>query len=481
MLTRLLKRAAIVAVVLAGLAGVLYAMGFRLTLYGGGIPRLARPPSLDEQAAAVAAHRQAQRAAVPAPAAAPPPAPAGDAANPVPAAPTRVSPPPAAPAYWTDFRGPLRDGHYRERPILTDWPAGLRPVWKQPVGGGHASFVVAEGRAFTIEQRGNEEVVSAYDVPTGRELWTSSWPATFTEFYGGAGPRATPTWHAGTLFALGATGELRALDAGTGALKWRTNILEDSGAANLQWGMAASPLVVGETVVVVPGGSGGSIAAYNRATGRRVWSALDDQAAYSSPMLVSLAGVPQIVVFTASRLLGLSLDGARVLWELPWHTQGGINVAQPLILGGNRIFLSSGYGVGAALVEVSRDADRFAVRELWRTNRMKNQFTSSVHHDGFIYGLDEAILACLDAATGELKWKGGRYGHGQVMLASGHLVVVTEDGDLALVRATPERHAEVARLPILDGKTWNHPAIADGYLLVRNTTEMAALDLRVAR
>ena len=340
--------------------------------------------------------------------------------------------------------------------------------------------MVAGGRAFTIEQRGNDEVASAYDVATGRELWTSRWPATFSEAYGGDGPRATPVWHDATLFVLGAAGELRALDAASGRLQWRTNILEDAGASNIEYGVAASPLVVGETVVVLPGGSGGrSVVAYRRDSGKQVWSALDDDASYSSPMLVTLGGVEQIVVFTATRLVGLSLDGAQVLWEIPWETRSGINPSQPLILGHDRVFVSTGYGMGAAMFSLSRNGSAFAVREVWRTNRMKNQFTSSVYHDGYIYGLDEAILACVDAATGELKWKGGRYGYGQVMLASGHLVVVTEGGDLALVRATPDRHVELARVPALDGRTWNHPAMADGYLLIRNASEMAAFDLRV--
>jgi outer membrane protein assembly factor BamB len=176
--------------------------------------------------------------------------------------------------------------------------------------------------------------------------------------------------------------------------------------------------------------------------------------------------------------MGLTPEAGAVLWEYPWQTYNDITVAQPLLLGGDRVFISSGYGVGAAALEVSAAEGRFAVREVWRNTRMKNKFTSSVLHEGFIYGLDEAILACVDAATGELKWKGGRYGYGQVLLASGHLVVLAEDGDLALVRATPARHEEVARFPVLNGKTWNHPALSGGYLLVRNLAEMAAFDLR---
>ena len=243
--------------------------------------------------------------------------------------------------------------------------------------------------------------------------------------------------------------------------------------------MAASPLVIGQAVIVLPGGPGGrSVVAYDRQTGNRVWSALDDQQGYASPMLATLGGVRQLLVFSASRLMGLTPDNGDVLWDYRWTTMSDINVAQPLVVGDNRVFLSSGYGTGAAVIELTPAGNAFAVREVWRNTRMKNRFASSVLHEGTIYGLDESILAAVDAATGELRWKGGRYGYGQLLLASGHLIVLTEDGDLALVRATPERHEEVARFPVLEGKTWNPPAIAGGILLDRNLAEMAAFDLR---
>jgi outer membrane protein assembly factor BamB len=492
MIRRILNAAALVFLLILLSAGVLYAFGLRIVLDGGGTPHVRFLRSAASQADAVEKHRQAQRdssAAAPVAAAQgareEAPAPAA-----VPAAATAASPVPKAEesadprdAYWTDFRGPLRDGHYRERPIRTDWPPdGLKPMWKQPVGGGYASFVIARGRAFTIEQRGEEEVVAAYDVRSGREVWTNRWQAAFREFMGGDGPRATPTWADGRVYALGATGELRCLDEAGGKVVWRTNILEDAGAQNLQWGMSASPLIVDDTVVVLPGGrEGASVVAYHRDSGKRVWSALDDQQAYSSPMLVTLAGVRQILVFSATRIAGITPDGGTLLWEHPWKTQFDIHASQPLVIGDDRVFLSTGYGTGAAVLEITTTGTKQAAREVWRNIRMKNQFTSSVLHDGFIYGLDEAILACVDAATGDLKWKGGRYGYGQVMLASGHLIVLSEDGDLALVRATPERHDELVRFSVLEGKTWNHPAIADGLLLVRNINEMAAFDLRPSR
>ena len=382
--------------------------------------------------------------------------------------------------YWPDFRGPRRDGRYDETTIRTDWPRdGLPRLWKQPIGLGYASFVVADGRAFTIEQRRQREVVAAYDVETGRELWRHGWDGEFRELMGGDGPRATPTYHDGRLYALGALGELRCLDARTGALVWRRNILADTNAPNLSWGMAGAPLIVDDKVIVLPGGPRGkSVAAYHRTTGKPVWTALDDPQAYASPMLVTIGGVRQILIVSAKRAVGLTVDDGRLLWEYPWVTDMGISVAQPLLLGTDRVFLSAGYGHGAAVFEVTRTGDGFSTRTVWDNTRMKNKFTSSVLHQGYIYGLDEAILACLDAATGDLKWKGGRYGYGQVMLAGDRLIVLAENGDVALVQATPERYDEVAKFSAITGKTWNHPVIADGRLLVRNLREMAAFDIR---
>lgn len=492
MIRKLLKGAAIVVVLLVVAAGVLYLFGARILLDGGANPYVGFVRSADAQADEIARHRDAQRAkageagvageAGPAAEAGVSPAsPASPALPGLPPSPGLPASPasPALPAAWTDFRGPARDGHYRGA-IRTDWPAaGLTPLWKQPSGAGYASFVSDGSRAYTIEQRGPQEVVAAYDVMTGRELWTHGWDARFSEMLGGDGPRATPTLSDGRLYALGGAGELRAIDARTGRMLWRTNILTDSGATNREWGMAGSPLIVDGTVVVTPGGPNGeSVVAYDAATGKIAWSALDERTSYSSPMLATIGGVRQILFFSATKVMGIAPVGGRVLWEYPWVTDPRVNASQPVLIGDNRVFVSTGYGKGAAVIELTREGDAFGVREVWRNIRMKNQFSTSVLHEGYLYGLDGPILACVDAATGDLKWKGGRYGYGQVMLADGHLIVLTEDGDMALVRATPERHEELTRFQVFDARTWNHPAIVGGILLVRNLAEMAAFDLR---
>ncbi len=487
----MLKKLLVFVVVVGAIAFGLYHFArLRIALDGTGLrPHVRRAPDFT----ALEAHRARQReraGAISQPAAST--ASSGVASNPatdarpvadgadLSAGSSGVDGGPTSPGYWPDFRGPHRDGRYAETPIRTDWPrGGLPQLWKQPIGLGYASFVAAGGRAFTIEQRRGQEVVAAYDVETGREVWTNSWDAAFTEGMGGDGPRATPTYHEGRVYALGAIGELRCLDARSGALIWRRDILRENGASNLQWGMSASPLIVDDRVIVLPGGrSGRSVVAYDKSTGEPLWHALDDQAGYTSPMVVTLGGVRQLLVVTASRAVGLAVDDGRLFWEFPWETSMGINVAQPLLLGGDRVFLSAGYDHGAAVVEVDPQRGSLCGAHVWENNRMKNKFTSSVLQSGYIYGLDEAILACIDAATGELKWKGGRYGYGQVLLAGDHLIVLTEDGEVVLVQATPERHVELARFPAIDGKTWNHPVIAGGRLLVRNLQEMAAFDIR---
>ncbi|HEX7174846.1 MAG TPA: PQQ-binding-like beta-propeller repeat protein [Pyrinomonadaceae bacterium] len=381
--------------------------------------------------------------------------------------------------YWTNFRGPSRDGRYEERQVKTSWPAeGLQLLWKQPVGGGYASFVVADGTAYTIEQRRGQEVVAAYNASTGRELWTNAWNATFSPDDTGDGPRSTPTFDDGRLYALGATGEFRCLDAKTGRAIWSKNILSDNGAQNIQWGQAAAPLIVDDKVIVMPGGtSGKTVVAYNKMTGARVWNSMSDQASYTSPVLTTLAGRRQIVVVTARRLAGLAPEDGAVLWEHPWSNGYGINVSQPIVVAANRVFISSGYGKGSALVEVAGSGNTYTARAVWENTSLKAKFNSPVYHDGHVYGFDESIMACIDVNTGERKWKGGRYGYGQVIFASGHLIVTTEEGDVVLVRATPAAHTEVARFKAVEGKTWNVPVIADGRLLVRNANEMAAFKL----
>ncbi len=382
----------------------------------------------------------------------------------------------ALPGYWTDFRGPGRRGVYDETAIRLDWPdEGLPLLWRQPVGPGYGSFTVAEGLAFTLEQRRANEAVTAYDLATGAEVWIHGYAARFDETLSGEGPRATPVYADGSVYNLGTTGELRCLDASNGELRWRRDVLAEEGAQNLKYGLASSPLVVGD-VVIAQGAR--SVRAYERATGEPRWSAFDERMAYASPALARLCGREQLVVFTAERICGLDASSGSILWSHPWKVTYGLSCSQPVFVDERRILLSAGYGIGAALVELERDGDTFTARRVWKNARLKNRFNSSVLHEGHVYGLDEGRLVCLEAATGNRLWKGGRYGYGQVLLTAGHLVISSEDGELALVRATPETYEELARFDGIDGMTCNLPALAHGFLLLRNHEEMACFDAR---
>lgn len=468
---RILKYGLMVILAVAAIIGVLFALGMKVEVDGSGSrPMISfhKPDKHVEEIEKLAERElaNARTEVAPAPEAAP-------VAEPAATAPVAPPAPPRAP--WPSFYGPNRDGHYTETPILTEWPGkGLPEQWRRPVGGGYASMTVAEGLVFTIEQRRAEEVAAAYDLATGRQRWSSAWPGDFREPLGGPGPRATPTYDDGRVYVLGAEGEFRCLEARTGKLVWRKNILEDNGARNLEWAMAASPLVVDGIVVVLPGGGGGrSVVAYDKLTGERAWGALDDKAGYAAPMAVTLAGQRQIIALTADRAVGLGIEDGKLLWQTPWKTSYDVNSAMPVITGPSQFILTSGYGTGAKLVEITKSGDTFSARDLWSSQSMKAKFNNVVLHEGVIYGLDEGILAAMDAATGKRLWKGGRYGYGQLLLAQGHLVVTTEQGEVVLVKANPARHEELARFSALDGKTWNVPALAEGRLLVRNTTEMA--------
>ena len=382
--------------------------------------------------------------------------------------------------YWTDYRGPGRAGIYDQTKVNLGWPSSGPPeLWRQKVGGGYASMVVADSTVFTIEQRRGREVVAAYGLEDGRQIWEHSWQSRFTESMGGDGPRATPTWADGRVYAQGANGHLACLSSRDGAVIWERNILKDARTSNLTWGMSGAPLVVDDLVVTVPGGRNGkSIFAYDRLTGEVRWSALDDKAGYTSPQVATLAGRRQLLVVSGTRVLGASVEDGTLLWGHPWKTSYDANCAQPLVVDENHVFVSSGYGHGATLLKITENGGRFSVEEVWFNRNMKNKFNSSVLVDGVVFGLDEGILAAVDVRTGERLWKSGRYRFGQLLYAQEHLIVLSEDGDLALVQASPSDYRELVRFESIPGKTWNVPAMASGRLLVRNQTDMVAYDLR---
>lgn len=380
---------------------------------------------------------------------------------------------------WTDFRGPHRDGVVTGGNISLDWQTNPpREIYRQPIGEGYASFVVDRGRAYTIEQRRSNEAVTCYDVATGRELWIFQYSARFAETLGGDGPRATPTLFNDRLYALGAAGDLHCLNIENGKPLWARNILKEAGASNLPWGLSGSPLVSNGRVYVTGSGRGGaSILAFDAGSGEPVWNTDAGVQAYSSLVRVMLAGRSQLLNFAGKALNGVNPETGAVLWSFPWDTQNAINVAQPILAGGDRVFIASGYGHGCALVAIESKDGALKARQLWASTRMKNKFTSSVLYKGHVYGLDERILACVELETGNRLWKGGRYNYGSVLLVDDHLLVLGEEGELALVVATPEAHREIGRIRLFDNRTWNNFVLVGTTLLARNHKEMVCFDM----
>lgn len=383
-----------------------------------------------------------------------------------------------APVEWPGFRGPDRDGVARGARIASDW-AQSPPVelWRRAIGPGWSSFAVHGDLLYTQEQRGSDEIVACYRLSTGEPVWKHKDAARFFSTEGGAGPRGTPTLAGGRVYAFGATGILNALDAGTGALAWARDVAKETGVETPGWGFAASPLVVGDVVIVA---ASGRLAAYDTASGRPRWQGPEGGAGYSSPQLATIGGVPQVLLLRGARSTSVAPADGTLLWED--KAEPSVSILQPAVTSNGDVLVASGDmmgGTGIRRLAVSRGDAGWKVEERWSSRGLKPYFNDFVVHEGHAYGFDASILSCIDLADGKRKWKGGRYGHGQLVLLPDQdlLLVLSEDGELALVQATSDAFTERARVPAIQGKTWNHPVLVGDVLLIRNGQEMAAFRL----
>jgi outer membrane protein assembly factor BamB len=387
---------------------------------------------------------------------------------------------------YPGYLGANRSGVVPDAQLESDWTAHApQQVWRRPIGLGWSGFAVSGGHAVTQEQRGENELVVCYDLATGNPLWSHTNVVRFSEPMGGDGPRATPTIDRDRVYAVGATGILDCVDAATGKLIWTRDALKEESLPNTYFGKSSSPLVVDDLVVVTGGmAKKSTLLAFRRDDGSPAWRAGNDEASFTSPELVILAGRRQILSVNASTVTGQDPKDGRVLWEYAWGNNKWPKCAQPIALDGDRILLSASFNAGCVLLQIKANPQsEFSAAEIWKNRNMKSEFSNLVTRDGFLYGLDDGILACVDLATGERKWKDGHYGHGQVMLANDLLLVQTEQGPIALVEANPSGYREVAHLNALSAKTWNTPALAGEFLLVRNDQEAVCYRLprRVTR
>ncbi|MCY4658599.1 MAG: PQQ-like beta-propeller repeat protein [Acidobacteria bacterium] len=396
-------------------------------------------------------------------------------------APAIASGSPLTKAEWPGLRGPQRDGVVRGVRIETDW-ASSPPVelWRRPIGPGVSSFAVQGDLLYTQEQRGEDEIVAAYHVKTGKPIWKHRDASRFWDAHVGAGPRATPAVADGRVYALGAKGILNALDADSGDVVWSRNAASDAGAELPLWGFVSSPLVIDDVVIVYTD----SLAAYDLATGEPRWTGPGGGGSHSSPQLLTIDGVAQVALLANDGLVSVAAADGKLLWEHPWP---GVGIVQPVLTAAGDILFSmvnaAASPIGTRRIAVAQEPGGWTTEERWTSSGLKPSFSSVVVHDGHAFGFDGRMLASIDVEDGERNWKGGRYGSGQLLLVTDQalLLVVAERGDLALVEASPDGHTELARFPAIAGKTWSQPALAGDTLLVRNRREMAAFRLAMER
>lgn len=381
---------------------------------------------------------------------------------------------------WPQWRGPNRDGHSSERGLLKTWPAGGPPLaWRATgAGEGYSSFSTANGRLFTLGARGDREYVIAFDMASGKELWSTPHGRRFGNDRGD-GPRGTPTVEGNRIYAFGASGDLTVLDAASGKVVWTVNVLEKFNGSNITWGLSESPLVLEDRVLVNAGGPGASIVAFNKKDGSVLWRSESDEAGYSSAVIQEGGGIRQAIFFTGQRALGVDVASGRLLWSYSQVANGTANIATPIVRG-NRVFLSSDYGTGAALLEMVTSNGSVRAREVYFTREMRNHHASSVLVGDYLYGFSSAILTAMRFDTGEVAWKDRSVGKGSLVFADDRLYLYSENGLVGLAEANPSGYREHGRFELRTGRlpTWAHPVVSGGKLFLRDQDTIYAYDVR---
>lgn len=391
------------------------------------------------------------------------------------------------------FLGPNRNSSVTGVALDPDWekhPPEL--LWKNEIGAGWSGFAVVNGFAFTMEQRGPDELVTCYRVDDGELCWHHSVAAKHETIMGYRGPRSTPTVAEGRVYAMGATGVLRCLDGATGDELWIRDLFVEHGfdqasaESAVAWGRSSSPLVVGDTLYIPVGGPKDGrkipLLAVDSATGETKWETDGEQTSYATPALLNVAGVDQIVMVNESNVVGYAIEDGTELWSHPWEGKSNMNASasQPHVVDEDFVLLSKGYGKGAELIELSvGDAGEWTVEPVWASRVLKTKFSNVAIQGGVVFGLDDGILSAVEVQSGKKFWKKGRYKYGQILLVGDHLLVMAEDGDLCLVNASGLGYEELGRITALEGQTWNTIAIYGDRVLVRNSEQAACFRLKL--
>lgn len=382
---------------------------------------------------------------------------------------------------WPRWRGPELNGHSRETGWTTQWPKEGPPIlWRAEVGIGFSSITVAGGRAFTLGNRNDKDTVYCFDGATGREIWKFTYDEETDPHYYEGGTSGTPTLDGDAVYTLSRRGELFRFEAATGRIVWRINLARATGAKVPEWGFASAPLVEGDRLILNAGSAGTAI---DKRDGKVVWTSDKGSAGYSSAVPFVFEGERHVVMAALESVIAVRVkDGAR-LWEYPWKTRYDVNAADP-ILAGDKVFISSAYDHGGALLRVrGREVTR-----VWENKNLRNHINTSVLVDGHLYGIDgdagakDSSLRCVVLDTGEVKWTEKAVGSGALMVADGKLIVLSATGELIVAEPSPEAFQPIARAQVIGGKCWTVPVLARGRIYCRNAQgRVVCVDVRDPR
>ena len=389
-------------------------------------------------------------------------------------------------AQWPQWRGPNRDGVVPAGSAPSSWPAKPTMKWKQPVGEGYASPVGSGGRVFVHGRRDPEEIVSAFDLATGKPLWNQRYAATFSKNQYAAqmakGPFSTPLVHDGRVFTLGTTAILSAFDAATGELKWRKDWSKEISTAKLFTGTAMSPIVEGGLLVVHVGDdSSGAFRAFDPASGAERWSLPGHGPGYASPIVTTIGGVRHLVTMTDKAVVGLDPSQGRLLWRVPFPDEWNENIVTPVVAGD--VLVVSGTRKGTFGYRIEKSGDTWAARELWHNTDLPMYMSSPVADGSFVYGLAskrKGQIFCMDARTGTAKWatEGRAAPNAGLVSAGPNLVVLTSEGELIVARRTPEKFDELRRYTMASSQTWAHPVLLGQEIAIRDAASIAVWSLK---
>jgi outer membrane protein assembly factor BamB len=378
---------------------------------------------------------------------------------------------------WPQWRGPNRDGRSAETGLLKDWPAGGPALaWRAAgAGEGYSSFATSQGRLFTLGARGGTEYVIAFDAASGKRLWETAHGTRFSNDRGD-GPRATPTIEGDRVYAFGASGDLSVLDAATGKVHWTVNVLKQFRGSNIQWGLSESPLVLADRILV---NAGGTIVALKKTDGTSIWTTQGDEAGYSSAVAHKVGEVTEAIYFTSNRVLGVDVNSGRQLWSYGKVANRTANIATPIVRG-NRVFVSSDYGTGSALLELAASGNNVSAKEVYFTRQMKNHHATSILVGEHLFGFDSSILTAMEFNTGNVAWQNRSVGKGSLTFADDRLYLFSENGVVGLAEASPAGYREHGRFELKTGRlpTWSHPVVSGGKLFLRDQDSIYAYDVR---